>query len=238
MPPDTHDREQEELADDRYNQQQEDETFSEDSLDDGEATPLLSNSGGHEDCGCGLSHQCMTAAVEASEQNDGNDTDIAAPGYLVDSESSPPSDQEVNSVDHEGETPTADTQTSENNTATDNSTSDAILIPHRPGYLIETEDDELSSVSTDDNVAAANGPTCFVATAAFDSQYHPTVEYLRSFRDNDLSRSHIGRAFIRMYWIAGPILAIPVARSYGLRMFSRGLLGLIVKIIKLCKNMD
>jgi hypothetical protein len=48
---------------------------------------------------------------------------------------------------------------------------------------------------------------CFVATAAFNHEPDPTVDYLRRFRDDQLSRSALGRYVIRVYEEIGPRLA-------------------------------
>ena len=49
--------------------------------------------------------------------------------------------------------------------------------------------------------------SCFVATVVFGDPGAPEVEFLRWFRDHRLRRSPSGRAFIRLYGRAGPILA-------------------------------
>lgn len=54
---------------------------------------------------------------------------------------------------------------------------------------------------------ASSGGSCFIATAAYGNSLHPDVVTLRRFRDHVLVRYQYGRAFIRFYWRAGPVLA-------------------------------
>lgn len=49
--------------------------------------------------------------------------------------------------------------------------------------------------------------SCFVATAAYGDGSHPDVVTLRKFRDEVLVNSPLGRAFIRTYWVCGPVIA-------------------------------
>lgn len=58
-----------------------------------------------------------------------------------------------------------------------------------------------------DDAAGAGGGACFVATAAFGDRMHPDVVALRSFRDLHLVQYGAGRAFVRVYWVIGPLLA-------------------------------
>lgn len=48
---------------------------------------------------------------------------------------------------------------------------------------------------------------CFVATAAYGQEDHPTVMLLREFRDRFLQKCYFGRCFIRAYYKVGPVLA-------------------------------
>jgi hypothetical protein len=49
--------------------------------------------------------------------------------------------------------------------------------------------------------------SCFVATAAFQNEDHPTVRALRKFRDERLLMTGAGLHFIRFYYQVGPLLA-------------------------------
>jgi len=48
---------------------------------------------------------------------------------------------------------------------------------------------------------------CFIATACFGDENHPTVIALRLFRDEKLSQSKLGNTFIDWYYRNGPHLA-------------------------------
>lgn len=76
------------------------------------------------------------------------------------------------------------------------------------------------------------GATCFVATVAYDDPHHPDVCYLRSFRDDFLSRFALGRWFIKTYWIMGPRLARYVGRAKPLKNATRFCLKTLVSIMR------
>jgi hypothetical protein len=67
----------------------------------------------------------------------------------------------------------------------------------------------------------SGGGGCFVATAAFGDFNAPEVVFLRTFRDQWLSRSALGRGFIRGYYAVSPPLAEVIAKSESLRGFAR-----------------
>lgn len=52
-----------------------------------------------------------------------------------------------------------------------------------------------------------SGGGCFVATAAYGHRMEPDVVALRRFRDHHLVKWKAGRAFVRAYWVVGPVLA-------------------------------
>ena len=58
---------------------------------------------------------------------------------------------------------------------------------------------------------------CFVATAACGDPFAPEVIVLSTFRDDVLSTSVIGRAFISLYYATSPPVAAVIARSIALR---------------------
>lgn len=74
--------------------------------------------------------------------------------------------------------------------------------------------------------------TCFIATAAFESENTPEVVFLRSFRDNTLSKFTVGRCFIYLYQRASPPLASIVSRSQALKGISRFVLRTAIKILR------
>jgi hypothetical protein len=54
---------------------------------------------------------------------------------------------------------------------------------------------------------------CFIATAACGDPFAPEVIALSAFRDDVLSASGIGRAFIRLYYSFSPPIAVVIAQS-------------------------
>lgn len=54
---------------------------------------------------------------------------------------------------------------------------------------------------------------CFIATACYTSYDHPTVLYLRRFRDERLSKTVLGRSFVRLYYRFSPFWANLIAKS-------------------------
>lgn len=78
-----------------------------------------------------------------------------------------------------------------------------------------------------------NTKWCFVATAAFGNQDHPTVEKLRAIRDLRLTSTSYGRWFIASYYVHGPLLAkavnhIPLAKP-AIRFFLTALAKVLSK---------
>jgi len=70
-------------------------------------------------------------------------------------------------------------------------------------------------------IESKSGATCFVATAAYGDWRHPDVAYLRWYRDNVLTTSIAGRAFIRTYWCVGLYLAKAVVPIPKVRVLAR-----------------
>lgn len=73
---------------------------------------------------------------------------------------------------------------------------------------------------------------CFVATACFGSSDQPVVTTLRDFRDRHLTRTSLGRAFIRWYYVNGPALASWIASKPAARLIVRSLLRIVASIIR------
>ncbi|MGR0482875.1 MAG: CFI-box-CTERM domain-containing protein [Candidatus Electronema sp. V4] len=66
--------------------------------------------------------------------------------------------------------------------------------------------------------------SCFVATAAFGSVFHPAVQVLRDFRNQFLSGNAVSRAAVELYYQVSPALADVVSQHSGLRLAVRLLL--------------
>ena len=73
---------------------------------------------------------------------------------------------------------------------------------------------------------------CFVATAAFNDEDHPTVEALRNWRDNTLAHSKLGRKFISKYYLIGPKLADRLDKNPIFKPVVRSILTLLSKVFK------
>ena len=84
-------------------------------------------------------------------------------------------------------------------------------------------------------IESKSGAKCFVATAAYQDEHHPDVNYLRVFRDETLSKSAVGRSFIDWYWHTGPKLANFVEDKPIMRSLAKFSIGIIVKAIKLIR---
>lgn len=72
---------------------------------------------------------------------------------------------------------------------------------------------------------------CFVATAAFDNEDHPTVEQLRTIRDLRLAKTRWGRGFIHFYYLYGPMLANVVNRFPSIKPVIRLVLTALAKVL-------
>lgn len=72
-----------------------------------------------------------------------------------------------------------------------------------------------------------DGGFCFVATAAYGSYAHPTVQWLRVFRDEVLAHLPFGRALTRLYYEASPPLAETIKGSPRLGRLTRAALVVV-----------
>ncbi|RUM35997.1 MAG: hypothetical protein DSY50_03320, partial [Desulfobulbus sp.] len=66
--------------------------------------------------------------------------------------------------------------------------------------------------------------SCFIATAAFGSVFHPTVHLLRDFRDHFMITNPVGRLFVQQYYRFSPPLADLIASNAILMFITRMLL--------------
>jgi hypothetical protein len=79
---------------------------------------------------------------------------------------------------------------------------------------------------------AQRDKACFVATATYQSEHAPEVEFLRVFRDRVLRRHGGGRAFIDLYYRVGPLLAVSVERLPLLRPLCRWAVDGLVRSLR------
>lgn len=79
-------------------------------------------------------------------------------------------------------------------------------------------------------LSSENKGRCFIATAAFE--YHsPEVEALCRFRDETLSKTKVGQAFIHFYYKTSPPIAEILDNLTALKAFVRGGLRVIVALL-------
>jgi hypothetical protein len=96
---------------------------------------------------------------------------------------------------------------------------------------VNSDDDETQDGSGTGFSPSRPDQPCFVATACYGDRLHPDVVALRSFRDNVMAKSVVGRFLIDVYWVIGPALAKHVQHdSFSGQMF-RFLLALPVKAV-------
>jgi uncharacterized repeat protein (TIGR01451 family) len=75
------------------------------------------------------------------------------------------------------------------------------------------------------------GVACFIATAAYGSPLEPHVQALREFRDQQLQRFALGRAFIAFYYRHSPPIAELIAAHDSLRFLARAILTPVVLLV-------
>lgn len=57
------------------------------------------------------------------------------------------------------------------------------------------------------SLVKANNPRCFVVTASYGYPQHPTVQFYREYRDQTLTKTAMGRLFIKFYYRVSPPFA-------------------------------
>lgn len=73
---------------------------------------------------------------------------------------------------------------------------------------------------------------CYIATMAYGDYDHPQVLELRTFRDEFLSKSYLGRNFIKLYYKYSPLLVEKLKDKAKTNDIIRTLLDQFIKIIK------
>lgn len=100
--------------------------------------------------------------------------------------------------------------------------------------LSEEEPEEMAEDRAEAAEDEAGQGACFVATAAYGNRSHPDVVWLRGWRDRVLARSRPGRAFIRLYWWVGPVLARHVRAERCSGQACRVLIGGLIRALRAC----
>jgi peptide/nickel transport system substrate-binding protein len=82
-----------------------------------------------------------------------------------------------------------------------------------------------------------SAPTCFIATAAYDSELTPEVQFLRSFRDGKVMRTIAGSQFMAVfnawYYSFSPYIARFIANNQPLRIAVKAGLYPLIGILRL-----
>lgn len=73
---------------------------------------------------------------------------------------------------------------------------------------------------------------CYIATACYGSYDTPELLVFRNYRDNVLSKSLLGRLFIRCYYLISPFLVKVFFNKHGINRATRKLLDVIYILLK------
>ena len=90
-------------------------------------------------------------------------------------------------------------------------------------------------VSIDDQIKAAEekrSSGCYIATMAYGCYEHPQVLILREYRDHKLSRSILGRAFIKSYYAASPYFVAALKNHNRINKLIRSVLNIFIRRLK------
>ena len=95
--------------------------------------------------------------------------------------------------------------------------------------LEDFEDVKITVLNASDEEEAGKKKGCFVATAAYGSQFHSYVKILRDFRDTYLMPGKLGRTLVCFYYKYSPFVADLIAKHKVLKVTVRiNLLPLVV----------
>jgi hypothetical protein len=73
---------------------------------------------------------------------------------------------------------------------------------------------------------------CYIATMAYGSYEHPQVLILREYRDHKLSRSILGRAFIKYYYAVSPYIVALLKNNHRINHLVRSALNIFIRSLK------
>ena len=82
------------------------------------------------------------------------------------------------------------------------------------------------------HIEKENNTSCYIATMAYGNYNHPQVMELRRFRDNFLSKTIIGRNFIKLYYKYSPSLVEKLKNKHKINLIIRKGLDKFIKTIK------
>lgn len=80
-------------------------------------------------------------------------------------------------------------------------------------------------------ISSNSQPDCYIATMAYGSHDHPQVLKLRHFRDNVLSKSYLGKVFIKLYYASSPHMVEVLSEYKSVHTFIRKALNKLIKLI-------
>lgn len=94
--------------------------------------------------------------------------------------------------------------------------------------------DQLKNVrrQTRPSSSSSSSGGCYIATMAYGDYDHPQVLVLRRFRDDFLSKTVIGRSFIKFYYRYSPILVEKLENKQSINLIIRKGLDQFIKAIK------
>lgn len=73
---------------------------------------------------------------------------------------------------------------------------------------------------------------CYIATMAYGNYEHPQVLILREYRDYKLSRSILGRAFIKSYYAISPYFVVALKNHHRINKLIRYALNIFIRSLK------
>jgi hypothetical protein len=102
--------------------------------------------------------------------------------------------------------------------------------PRTYGRWVFYSSEEYERVEAEVRAAAkaSEKSSCFIATAVFGEKSSPQVVALRTFRDERLLSSSLGRSAVDLYYRLSPAIAARIQDSPALKAITRGLLGLLI----------
>ena len=92
-------------------------------------------------------------------------------------------------------------------------------------------------INIENNLSALKSGGCFIATAAFGSEFGTELDVLRWWRGNVLLKSVVGRWIVRAYYLGGPKIALLVKVSPKTRSAIRWVLRRVVMKIRKKHNL-
>ncbi len=109
------------------------------------------------------------------------------------------------------------------------------LLPVERKHHFQSNKSENNESEKDNNKTNQNKQTtsggCYIATCVYGSYNSPEVMILRKYRDNKLSKTISGRAFIKIYYKLSPILVKCFGKNKWFKIFWRKRLDKIIKNI-------